>query len=402
MMRSVHEQSIQQDLHRLAGSLPHRSANTESERSAADYILSRFKTFTADAGNEEFDSVDGYRVLFAGYYSEFALVAVFAIWLPWFATAYGAAIFMAYLAEISGYRLLGRLLTQFQSQNVSARILADRPRRLYILTAHYDTGKASPLSHPVAVRWLRWVHLGIVLAMVLCITSCLTDAANVFVAVPWPVDSVVRWCAVAVLVCAGGFLLYCEAVSEPVRGALGNASGVAALLEAGQSLADDPFEEADVWLVATGSKEGWMNGMRHFLASHELDPATTHIINLEYLGAPQLRYVTAEGLLHRYPCDSDLVRIAEAAGSAYSAVPYVERDLPTDLLMPLTRGLKAIGITSTEDDGTRPHRLRESDSLAKINAEAVASAAHLCVDMLRALDEERARQDRPSAPSPYA
>ena len=132
----------------LAGNLPHRASNTTNERAAAEYIRGRFASHTPDTELDEFHSIDAAYVLFSSYYAEFFIVALVAHWFPRVGLCYGAAVFLAYLAESMGYNLFARLLPQFETQNVAARFLATHPKRLLVVTAHYDTPKASFLTRP--------------------------------------------------------------------------------------------------------------------------------------------------------------------------------------------------------------------------------------------------------------
>jgi hypothetical protein len=398
-MRSDDENAIQADLHRLAGSIPHRGPNTESERVAADYVASRMRETTPDVGFEDFESIDGYLLLFAGYYSEFLLVALLAQWFPYLAAVYGAGILIAYLAEFTGYRVVSRLMPRYQSQNVVARFLADRPRRTYVITAHYDSGRSSALSEHVNRRRFHWIHRGLVAAMAIAVIGCLMLGANLFPDLPFPVGNVLLCAAMGVLTAAAAYLFFAELTADYVRGALDNASGVAALLALGRWLQQKPLEEADVWLVATGSKEGWMSGMLHHIGSHDFDKSSTCFINFDHLGAPALRFVTDEGMLARFSCDPAMVDIARRTSLPHGATPYAQRGLPTDLLIPLTRGYRAIGVTSTEVDGTQPHRLQETDTLAQVSPGDVQRAVAFTQDFILALDESLRAEDRVEAPS---
>ncbi|HPX40276.1 MAG TPA: hypothetical protein PLF51_07545, partial [Candidatus Hydrogenedentes bacterium] len=163
---------LRRDLEYLTGVLPHRGSNTNSERSAAEYLAARFKEFTLDVEIDDFHSLDGEWLLYASYFAEFTVVAILAGWWPFIAFGYGLFVFLSYLAEATGYRIFGRLLPQYESQNVICRFVAPKPRRLFIVTAHYDSPRDSPLQAPRVRPWLRSVQLFLVLCMVVVVVSC--------------------------------------------------------------------------------------------------------------------------------------------------------------------------------------------------------------------------------------
>src|SRR5262249_38872855 len=136
-------------------------------------------------------------------------------------------------------------------------------------------------------------------------------------------------------------LLYVDvALSEPVPGANGNASGVAALIELGRRLDAHPPQNLDVWLVSPGATEGIMLGMREWMRAHsgELDPRRTFFLNLDSVGRGTVRIVGSEGFVIIYRNDARLVQIATAhAAGELERTPYTWR-LGTDGTIPAMRG----------------------------------------------------------------
>jgi len=369
------QDTIHEDMLYLAGRLPHRGAQTEAEREAALYIKGRLEEHAPDTGFDEFHAIDNYPFLFAAYYAEFFLVALVAIWFPLLSGLYGSVIFVAYLAEFMGYRVLARLLPQFDTQNVVARFLALRPRKLIVVTAHYDSGAASPLSSPILLPLLRPLHLIIVCCMVLIIAACAADALALRTAADYPGTEALRWSATGVLAVAALFVFLASGRGEHIRGAITNASGVAALLQLAEELRKNPVEEADVWLVATGSHASWMSGMRHLLDEHKLDKGRTCILNLEGVGGGQLHYLTAEGMLHRMHAAPALRDAAEKVGPAYDVTPATLRAIPTAAHAPLARGYQAMSIMGLDSEGLPPHWNQPEDRLSEVDEKAIATAA---------------------------
>jgi hypothetical protein len=373
----------------LAGKLLHRGAQTEDERSAAQFIQGRFREYTADVEMDHFQAIENYPYLFASYYSEFILVGVLAIWWPLVALVYGVGAFLAYLMEFMGYPAFSRLLPHFESQNVIARYHAEEePKALYVVTAHYDSGCASPLTDPGVVPLLRPLHLGTLACMVVVLSTCAVDTIGLFQNIEQPVTDYVRWTAVGFLACVSLIMFYSSAQGEEIRGANVNASGVTALLRLGERFSETPLRNADVWLVATGSHEAWMSGVRHFLSTQKLDKRTTHLLNIEGIGAGELRYLTEEGMLHRSTSSAALLSAAEATAGEFDAGPGTLRAIPSAAHIPMARGHHALTLMGLDEDGLPPHWNAISDRVTEVSEENIVRAADFGEAILRRLDGE--------------
>ena len=381
-------EQIHEDLMYLAGKLLHRGAQTEDERSAAQFIRRRLLEYTPDVEMDNFQTIENYPYLFASYYSEFFVVGILAIWWPAVGLVYGLGAFIAYLVEFMGYRAFSRLLPQFESQNVIARFPAENPRELYIVTAHYDSGCASPLTDPDVVPWLRPLHLGILACMMVVLSTCAVDTIGLFQNTEQPITDYVRWGAIGYLLCASVLMFYSASQGEDIRGANVNASGVTALLRLGERFSAAPLEGADVWLVATGSHEAWMSGIRHFLSTQKLDKRHTHILNIEGIGAGNLRYLTGEGMLHRSASSRAMLSAAGGAAERFAAEPAELRAIPSAAHIPLARGHKTLTLMGLDEEGLPPHWNAISDRVTVVSEEDIARAADFGEAILRNLDRE--------------
>ncbi|MBI5092948.1 MAG: M28 family peptidase [Candidatus Hydrogenedentes bacterium] len=379
---------IRQDIERLAGALPHRGANTTQERAAAEYLLERFREYTPDVEMDDFYSPESPMFLFASYYAEFIVVAALNYWFPWVALVYGMGVFLAYITEFSGFPLLSRFLPQYETQNVVARFLGTNPKRLIIVSANYDTGKTTPLAAPGVLPWIRAGHLIVVLAMVLVVITCGLKAVSGGDTVVYSVMSLLRNGALGVLAAAGGLLIYADFNGEYVRGAANNAAGTAALLSLADRIHSNPIEDADVWLVATGAKESWMDGMRHFVTSHKFDRGTTYFLNIASAGAGKLRYTTAEGMLQLHRAAPEMIRAAESAGGQREMTAHVYRSFPTDAIVPLSRGYKTLGFMATDDSGGLAGWRTMDDTASRVDCAQTERLADTCEAVLRALAQD--------------
>jgi hypothetical protein len=379
---------IHEDIMHLAGRLIHRGAQTEQERLAADYLQGRLRTYTPDVDRDPFASFDNHRYLFASFYGEFAIVCLAAIWFPAGAAVYGILAFTAYLAEFMGFSIVSRLLPRYESQNVVGRFLGLRPKGLIIIHAHYDSGCASPMTRSRVRRYLRHLHYLMVFCMAVIIATCVASAAGEVQGMAMPLALYVRWGAFAVLL-SGALALFLDSSSgEEIRGANVNASGVAAALEIAERLAADPVENADVWVAFTGANEAWMSGMRVLLEHSHLDRDSTHILNLEGIGAGQLSYTRAEGMLHGTSTDPALRWAAESLAGNYDIRDAALRAVPSSAHLPLSHGYPTMSVVGLDEDGIPPHWNQITDRVTEIDDRQILQAAEFGEAIVRKLDAD--------------
>lgn len=378
---------VRQDVLFLAGTLPHRCAQSDGETEAAHYIEERFREHFASVDVEPFTAVDNHNIVVASYMAEYLIVALLATWWPFSATVYGAVVFLAYAAEYMGYPVFSRLLPHFESANIVARHYAERPAGLLVVTAHYDSGTASPLTSPEVAPRMRAVQAVIVLCMLFVVATCAADGlANVMGAVIPALDGL-RWAAVAVLLSAAAAHFYGASHTTEVRGAVNNASGVAALLQLAEKISADPPEHLDVWLAATGAHERWMAGMRELVSGIRGGRRFVRFINIESVGAGQLSYTTSEGELIAAACGADLVEAACAAASHCGFAAAKLRRIDSAAHIPLARGYSAISLMGLEPNGIPRHWNWISDSISEVDERAIektAEFAHAIVKRLGA------------------
>lgn len=381
---------MMEDVEKLSGRFPHRGANTRQERAAAEYVHERLQAYTSDTEIDDFHAISGAPSLFAAYYVEFLFVALVGTWWPLAALAYGAVVFGLYLAESAGYRLMARFLAQYESQNVVGRFLGTRPAGLIVVTAHIDSGKTGLISHPRIAGKLRLIHSVLLVCMFVVLATCVAQHMNVFTDAPVRVDLVCRWVAVAALLSTAGLLFFGDRAAAYVRGANTNASGVAVLLELAERLKARPLEGADVWLVATGSKETWMQGMDHLVRTYRPDQADTFFLNIAHVGAGRLIYTIREGFLHGFPSSKEMVEAATAVAGDYEAAPARFRSAPSDAMPALAKRYKAMSIMGVGEDKLPAHWRQPSDTPSEVDETMLRRAADFSEAVLRELEQRLA------------
>lgn len=176
---------------------------------------------------------------------------------------------------------------------------ADAGRHVVML-AHHDAPHSGLVFHPRPQQWVweRWPHV--------------IDSSNRSIpfwapVIAGPALNLLgaglghRWVSrVGTLLSTGTVAAMVDIGRSPVvPGANDNASGVGAMLIAGERLAGEPPEGVRVWLVSCGSEESMQSGIRAFLERHgsELPVGSTWFVNLETVGSPDLVMLEGEGTL---------------------------------------------------------------------------------------------------------
>jgi hypothetical protein len=303
---------------------------------------------------------------------------------------------IAIYADLTGRPSPVRFLTSPRdTANVTSPGHLPDARHRVVLTAHHDAARGgllfarragrrrrpSPLSRLAGrIDLVFWSAIAaLAAAVVRLISGWDTNAMSAVQFVP----------TVALIVLAA--LLVDSALSRVVPGASDNASGVAAVLEVAARLERQPAENVDVWVVLTGAKEGFMLGMRAWMAAYagDLHRDRTWFVNVDTVGNGDLRHVTAEGygLLLRH--DRRLIAACERLGST----PYVWR-LGTDGVVPLTRGYPSVTVCALQN-GRIPNFHRPSDTVENLDPQTVEAAVDLVEALVRRIDEAFAQD--PSA-----
>jgi hypothetical protein len=370
---------------KLAREIGPRPSTGEGERRAAAYIEEQLKGFGFGVRKEPFRSV---RSFSHTYLLIFALaVAAFVVALTLDAPALGFLLsgiaLVAFVGEnTTALHMANWWVPKGRSQNVVALLAPrERPRRRLILCAHYDSARSGLMWHPALVRGFRLTFLAEVAALValpvLLGAEALTGS-HIFgyAAVPF----------VAVVAIALLGLIHREVFFTHVDGANDNASGVGVLLSVCEALAADAPADTEVMAVATGCEEAGLVGMQTFLRAHVDDLDGAPIINIDNVGAGEVAFTTAEGMLLRQRTGRGLVELAKKVaglpGMRVVGQPF--RIMSTDTEPALLRRLDAITVIATRD-GVPVNWHWETDTLENIDAATVDTAYRFVEALVRRL-----------------
>ena len=392
-------------------SFERRLAGTDSERRAANWLAA---TLRARGRTAEVEPIYVHpqaplvtalhcAIGFAGSIASIASPPV------GFALVLAAATSM-YLDLNARRYLLRRLFWRRASQNVvSPGGRPDAPARL-LLCAHYDAARGGWALGPGRVRLgervarLLGVPFGPSRALFWSLAALLPILGARLAGVNGPGLSLVQLLPTLALL-AGAFALGEMRLADVVPGANDNASGVATALSVAAALDADPPRHLDVWLVLAGAGECLMEGMRAFVRTHHevLDPATTFFLNIDSVGAGELRYVTSEGLAVGFEMDRRVTELCAAIAAASEGGPDEPRPLAWGLAsdgLPLRLArYPGTTITATAPGSSlAPNRRRPTDVPDAIDRRALDLAHRFTVDLARQLDREAGRRaERPAA-----
>ncbi len=293
-------------------------------------------------------------------------------------------------------RILSRLLGVSNSVNVVGRRGSPQASRRVIFSAHIDTTEAGFVFSPRVAHWFAgWNHQrqgnGNRLPIPpLAVPELLLALGTAVAFAEWTgshgwLFGAIRYADILGLAVAVGLGLQ-WAMAQPTPGANDNASAVAAMLLAGESLAQQLGDDVELWLVGTGAEECGSGGMWEFVETHShWDPEHTFFINFECVGGGNLHYVLSEGLLGRTHYPPRLLEVARsvAASGRFGRVTPVHLLAGTDGKVPALCGYPALSLITLEDNGVPRNYHQPTDTVEQIDLAAVVRAADFAVAVAR-------------------
>jgi hypothetical protein len=393
--------------------LPGRGPGTDAERRAANLLAGRLRTEGRRAEIEPFFCHPQYALVHLVHAAIGIAGSLLATVQP--AVGFALVLFAAastYLDLNTRLYLIRSLFFHRLSQNVvSPGNRPDAPARL-VLMAHYDAARTGYVFSRNAKRTRRpsqrtrlalgpfriffWLGLAPLLPIIGARMAGF-DATwlNALQAVPT---------IVLIIAC---FLLIDIALSQIVPGAYDNASGVAAVLSAGEELAAEAPQNLDVWIVLTGAEESLCEGSRSFFRSRrkELDRDSTYVINVDSVSAGEVAYEISQGAVISIPHDPHLVELAEALGGAVEGgARPIRHAVVDDALPPRIRRVPAITVRTTDENGNlAPWYHTEQDTPDRVDPASLQRAVGFIVALAHLIDRETARRKRaPADPEPVA
>lgn len=372
-------------IRRLAQEIGPRPSTSKAERVAAAYIQQQLEKFGFTVRLESFRSVRSfshtYIPVFILAIAGFVAAAVFDKGaVGWLLTGIAGVAFIG--ENTTTFPFASALVPKGKSQNVVGRLAArELPRRRLILTAHYDSARSGMMWHPRLVRAFRRTFVlqafsMVALPVLVGIQAVTQERLFGYLAIPFA-----SFIIVALLL-----LLQREIFYEHVPGANDNASGVGVMLSLCEALAADAPADTEVMAVATGCEEAGLVGMQKFIRVHKDDLEHAWLINIDNVGAGDVSYTTAEGMLLKHKAGKALMEMAEQVSKLpdlnVTGKPFRVMSLGT--VPVLLRRLEAITVIATRN-GVPVNWHLQTDTYDAIDPDTVDTAYRFVEAMVRRL-----------------
>ena len=370
-----------------------RPSASPGERQAAEWIRDRFAEQGWEARVEAERAHGGYWWPLAGLSAATALAGAAA---PRGARMAVGALAAALIADdvSAGPHLTRRLLPKRDTFNVVAETGDPAGARTVVFVAHHDAAHGGLIFDPRLItafadrfpeRYERINTSPRAMAAVIAGPLLLATGSR-------------RLRTAGTVLAAGSTAAFLDIMARKVvPGANDNLTAVAAILELGRRLREEPVEGVRVLLVSTGSEESFMEGMRGFARRHfpSLPTESTEVICLDSIGSPELVLIEGEGMLvmQDYP-EATRERVVEAASTAGVRLRRGLRlGLATDGLIAMRAGYPSASIGSVTKYKFPSNYHSPLDTPANVDYDTVADGVRLCEAYVRGSSpsSERAR-----------
>lgn len=379
----------------LAGEIGPRGSTTDAERRAAAYIRDFFSTLGLEVKTDVFRSLKTFSWIHAGaYLCSSASVLAILRFSPVLAAVVATVSLVGFFLETLSVPALGWMATKGESQNIIAKLKSSPGGEGEVklcIVAHYDSSKAGLPFHPRMVRNFRATSLLVLATMLVSAALCVSTA---FVPAFRDVAVLAGIIPGVYTAFAAALLIHRELRYPHVPGANDNASGVAVLLESARVLSSERIPGVEVTFLATGCEEAGVVGMLDFLKRHGTEYRNAYFINLDNLGAGDLKYTTGEGMYAVWKSDPVLVELAQEAvkrDPSIKAGPAVYRTLLTDGQAAMMRGYRVMGIMAFDQGGVLPNWHWITDVPENVDVNDLLGATKLVVSIAGSLPSRVAR-----------
>ncbi|GAC1334634.1 MAG: M28 family peptidase [Candidatus Dormibacteria bacterium] len=368
----------------LAQVIGPRPSTGDGERRAAAYIHRRLEQGGYLVKDEEFRSPNSFSQVYIPIYV-LALMgfAAFALGSLVFALLLTGVALVCFIGEnTTSLQLVSAVIPRARSLNVVGRLAPrELPRRRLVLVAHMDSTRSGLMWHPRLVKQFRLTFLLLTFslaALPICVLGQVITRQRFF----FPA-SVVFAFYIAYALC---LLAHRELFFQHVDGANDNASGVAVMLTMAEALSLDAPADTEILCVATGCEEAGMVGMQDFLRRHRDELARCWIINIDNVGAGDVKYTTREGMLLSHTTGKELAetaaKVSQLPGINVEGAAF--RTMSSDAEPALLRGMEAITVIAVKD-GVPVNWHWKTDTLENIDPDAVDTAYRFVEQVVRRL-----------------
>ncbi|MCD4686375.1 MAG: M28 family peptidase [Anaerolineae bacterium] len=383
---------LMDDVRQLSVEIGPRPATSPAEHEAADYLHAQLCSVNPhwELLTQTFRSLDGFRYRIA----PLAFLAGLSLLVGLRRdreTQITSGLFSIALSILSRDAFLARpavweeWLPRGASQNVIVRIPPRRriDRRI-VFVAHMDSGVHRLTTTPGVARHLPRTLGGITLmALVGGVLTALSGRNQ-------------RWREIRALIAAsalaGSGLAMVDEMGAKVAGAIGNASGVAALMGLARTLHARPANSTEVILAFTGSATAVSTGADVLATEYGKAWKDALWVVVNNVGAGELCWVTRHGIspyAYYYPDDEAVNVLAQVAQTRPDLGMMGKQMLTVDEVAILRdRDLRAAALMAYDRvTGLLPHWRQISDTVHEVEPATLERAAHACWTAVQLVDQ---------------
>lgn len=370
-----------------------RGSTTPGEREAAEYACDVLQNLGSEARLEPFRSASStYRPFVLAFAAALLGGALHT------ATSHPAtAVLAGVLNGLGAWGMFAeldftdnwmrRILPTAPSQNAVGVVPARQaPRRRVVLLGHVDTHRT-----PIFYSSTTWHRL--FLALVGGTFASMAVGVPIYALlalVSWPWLSWLAGLATAMQLFGLAMCLHAD-LTPFSPGANDNGSGAATILALGERLAQEPLSHTEVWLVADGCEEVGCYGAAALLDAHAEELRDACFMALDIVGAGDPAFLVEDGLLRKYPVDTEMLAIArqiarerpELRAFEHAGIAY------TDTAVILKRGFRGFTIDALAREGAGgSHWHQMADTVEHIEPDCLRRVHEFAWEMLQRLDTD--------------
>lgn len=259
--------------------------------------------------------------------------------------------FLVFQMETYTWAVMSRLMPRSSASNVVGRVRAHGEMfNRVALVANYDSTKSSPVGRPFIARSYRVLYIicficvtVVVLVSMVGLGASYAKFGRNVLFLAWLISSPFA----AYLLILAFLLLWGVVFGRPTPGANDNASGVGVMLSVMSGLAVDPLEHTEVWGVATARGFAGGRGMIAFLRGHKRQMRDAYIINIDHVGAGNLKVIGREGPMLGFKSSRRLKQVVTRAAKLSEELKVGRgncRVKKSDAMVARVRGFRAVTI----------------------------------------------------------
>jgi len=390
-------ESIRKIVTELAG-IDNRGAGTPGEKQAAQMVQSEMEALGLETSTQTFrgPKILGHAIV------PMLVIALAAASIGFLYPIPGAILIvlclwaLAWVFNPKGVAWT-RLVPCGDSFNVIGKQITPGAKRSIVLSAHIDAGQTGLMFHPAAKRLFARLNKnpksvqGPMFMPVAILGFSLFPLVVRILGGSGALLDGLHFIALGLMTVT--LLITLQYMLSPiVPGAIDNASGVAAMLEAAGALAGAPLKESNLYVAATGSEETGMIGMKHFYRAYTdaLASPPAYFINFESVGGGKLHAVEQEGELSRVHYPPFLIGFSQFVAHKHGLgdLPTVNLLAATDSVVTADDARQTLCLIALDDHGVPPNYHEMADTADRVDCEVTLASAKLAVAVARELESQ--------------